>query len=733
MTESWRNRGIRMCRFDYGGQMPADDPVELEAHARLVREDLHANLEWVIGTPGAAPGLGYLANFQTGRFEVNPAIGSGDPIRTYLPIAHRYGIAVFAYMNMHWFATAFADRHPGWEQMLADGEAYGRRNPLYGDGTTLCVNSGWRDFALGLIEEIMQTQIDGVFLDGPVVYPGCCYCEACRGKFQRLHGEGLPEEEDWGNPLWKCFMQFREQSMADFLRDARARVRQVRADGGVFCNAGNWPYGNSVARNPWVLEEHQDITGAEAFFHLRRDGVPHVLDSAQTAKFLSAGSNPAVVFTHHALGVWHYLGLSPLELKRAFYQSAACGANTWFAVFGPALEHQREKTLAPVRESYGFLEAHDDLFTGAQSAARTALVHSKATSLSYCSSRVEAGSEVIEEDLGVHVDEASAVDTRARKQASDALCSDELSGFFYALTRCHVPFDVLRDTDLTSEHLGRYDRVILPNVACLSAAQQQALITYARRGGKVIGTFEAGLYDEDGEAADGEFARQVFGIAGVAGSFTPASVEEYVQISVEGADDLRGFAAEELVPRPRCVLKMEPDPGTRVLAHVMEPIGRVYAPLGSRTAWPAIAVKRVGEGLGVHVSGAMGESYHTSSTLEFEQIIGTLCRDLGGDEPQIETDAPSTVQMELWQLEGRLLLHLVNNSGDMRRPMAYIHSFSALEIRLNGVAATAARSVRSGPVELGRDGRGIEMRLPLDAQYDIIEITLDPAAETGGG
>jgi len=711
--------------------VPADDPAELEAHARLVREDLHANLEWVIGAPGAAPGLGYLANFQTSRFEVNPAIGSGDPIRTYVPIAHRYGIAVFAYMNMHWFATAFADRHPGWEQLLADGEAYGRRNPLYGDGTTLCVNSGWRDFALGLIEEIMRTRIDGVFLDGPVVYPGCCYCEACRARFRQLHGEDLPTEEDWGNPLWKRFVQFREQSMADFIRDAGERVRQVKADGGVFCNAGNWPYGNSTARNPWVLEGHQDITGAEAFFHLRSDGVAHVLDSAQTAKFLRAGSNPAVVFTHHALGVWHYLGLSPLELKRAFYQSAACGANTWFAVFGPALEHQREKALAPVRESFRFLEEHDDLITGAKSAARTALVHSKATSLSYCSWRAAAGSEAVEEDLGVRVAEARAGDTRARKQASDALCSDEFSGFFYALTRCHVPFDVLRDTDLTPEHLARYDRIVLPNTACLSAAQQQALIEYARGGGKVIGTFETGMYDGQGELADGEFARQVFGIAGVSGRFAPASMEEYLQISAEGADDLRGFAAEELVPRPRCVLKAEPDREARVLGHVMEPIGRVYAPLRPRTAWPAITVKQVGRGLGVYVSGALGESYHAFGTLELEQIIASLCWDLGGDEPQIETDAPSTVQMELWQQDGKLLLHLVNNSGDMRRPMAHIHSFPGLAIRLKGVAATGARSVRSGDLELGATEGGIEMRLPLSAQYDIVEIDLDPAAETG--
>jgi len=258
-SDDWRERPIRMGRFE--GALPAD-PEELERRARRVREELHVNLEWVIGAPGLAPGLGYLANFQTDRFEVNPAIGEADPIRTYAPIAREKGITLFAYMNMHWYAYEFADRHPDWEQRLGTGDPYGRKHPLYGSGTTFCVNSGWRTFAFDLIEEIMRTGIDGVFLDGPVVYPGCCYCEACREKFRALHGEDLPEEEDWNDPRWKRFLRFREQSMADFLREAGERVRKVNPEGGIFCNAGNWNFGNAVARNPWVLEGVQDLTGA---------------------------------------------------------------------------------------------------------------------------------------------------------------------------------------------------------------------------------------------------------------------------------------------------------------------------------------------------------------------------------------------------------------------------------------------------------------------------------------
>lgn len=717
----WRERPIRMCRFDYVAEMLPDDEAWLEAHARLVRQELHANLEWVIATPGAAPGLGYLANFQTDRFEVNPSLGSGDPIRTYVPIAHRHGITVLGYMNMHWFATAFADRHPGWEQLEPDGQAYGRLHPLYGDGTTLCVNSGWRDFAFEQIAEAMRTGLDGVFLDGPVVYPGCCHCEACRGKFAAQHGGELPAAEDWSDPRWRAFLRFREESMADFLRDAGAVVRRANPAGAVFCNAGSWHFGNAVARNPWVLEHVQDLTGAEAFFHLRRDSVPYLLDSAQAAKFLRAGERPAVVFTHHALGVWHYVGLSALELKRSFYQVAACGAGNWFAVFAPALEHRREKTLAPVREAYGFLESHEDLFVGARSAARTALVHSQASSAAYCSAYAAGHVDVQEHDLGLHLGAASAEDGRKRKQASDQLLSDEYAGFYYALTRSHVPFDVLRDLDLDASALARYDRVVLPNAACLSAAQRQALLAYAQSGGTVIGSFEAGAYDEHGVPDAGSWRRELFGVEAVEGAFMPAAFEEYLQITPAGARVLPGYSAGEIVPRPRAVLKVRPSAAAQVLAHVMEPIGRVYAPLGGVTAYPGLMVHAVGAGTGVFVPGAMAESYHVFGTLELEEILAALVRRLGTAPAQIETDAPSTVQMELWAQDGRLLLHLVNNSGDMRRPMQSIHAFERLEIHLPGVRATRVWSVHTPTVDwsLTQDG-GTRLALPLREQYDIV-------------
>ena len=146
---------------------------------REKKERWHVNCEWIIGTPGVAPGTGHLTTFAAEGFERYPGFEDFDLLREYLPHAKKYGIKLLVYLNMHWYSYEFAERHPDWEQRTSSGESYGRLHPLYGNGTTFCVNSPWRGWAFNLIRETMKSGVDGVFLDGPVVYPDCCYCEYC--------------------------------------------------------------------------------------------------------------------------------------------------------------------------------------------------------------------------------------------------------------------------------------------------------------------------------------------------------------------------------------------------------------------------------------------------------------------------------------------------------------------------------------------------------------------------
>lgn len=76
------------------------------------------------------------------------------------------------------------------------------------------------------------------------------------------------------------------------------------------------------------------------------------------------------------------------------------------------------------------------------------------------------------------------------------------------LTSARIPFDFVHEQDLSEKRLSRYALLILPNVALMSDLQVAALADYAAKGCSILGTFESGLYDENGKPrADFALAR----------------------------------------------------------------------------------------------------------------------------------------------------------------------------------------------------------------------------------
>ncbi len=673
---AWWEEPVRMMRLEYMQDLKRMRDSDLDELARSKRQDWHVNCEWVIGTPGIAPGLGHLTTFNTPKFEKYSDLGDFDLIREYLPHARRYGLHVLAYLNMHWYAYDFADRHPGWEQVLADGTAYGRKSPLYGSGTTFCVNSPWRDWAFDLVREVMKTGVDGVFLDGPVVYPGCCYCPACRERFQAEHNAPIPEREDWSDPLWKDFIGFREASLAGFLREARDAMREIEPEGVIFLNAGSWHGGAwRVARDIETVGPYQNFNGAEAFFH--PGPREHInLFSAVAAKHLVAGGKPAVVFSDHALGAWHYLPLPPAEAQLAIAQTVACGANPWFAIFDYSLDHAREESLEPIRAIQGFLEENEEYYVGSESAASVALLYSSQTNRYYVSKETalyhDPGS-VRERDLTLEAGAEEHVDWPARKRLCDSLQEGCFLGFFTTLSRAHIPFDVILESALNRRALSRYEVVILPNAACLSLEQAAAIREFVEHGGNLLATFESGRYDERGREHDEHPLAEVLGLEAIEGAFAPAAAEEYMEMGQ--ATYLRGVVEPGAwLPRPVYALQARPDPEAAVGGHIMRPLGKVYVAPRGPSEFPAVWVNSLGIGQCAYLPHLLGHFIARYKLPQSEGFAAGLVRSLHGDPLPLRTEGALSLQIELRRqsAHNRLIVHFVNHTGDMQRPIAEI-------------------------------------------------------------
>ncbi|MBU7004887.1 MAG: hypothetical protein HXS50_04925, partial [Theionarchaea archaeon] len=186
-----------------------------------------------------------------------------DFMGEYIPEAHRNGINVLIYYNVHWLHLNFGMRHPEWLQVGPGGEAI---RDLYGSGCAPCVNSPWRNWSFQGIRDLASYEIEGIFLDGPIFAPGACHCESCRSMFEDEYGTSLPSQEDWKDGSWRDFIEFRYESIRRYLEDARSTLEKARPGSVIYMNCTGvgpaWP----AARDNRRLMPHQDILGAEGGF-----------------------------------------------------------------------------------------------------------------------------------------------------------------------------------------------------------------------------------------------------------------------------------------------------------------------------------------------------------------------------------------------------------------------------------------------------------------------------------
>ena len=723
--DAWWLKPLRMMRRDYISDFSEFIGADLDALAREAKERWHVNVEWVMATPGCAPGMAHYTLFNSDKFEKLPGVGDFDLIREYLPHARKYGIHLLPYVNMHWYSYEFAAAHPGWEQLLADGTPYGRKHPLYGGGTTFCINSPWREWAGEMIREVMRTGVDGCFLDGPVIFPDCCYCEHCREQFARAAGGAkLPAPGALGDPHWRKFLEFRADSWARFMRDAQRAAREIKADAVISLNGGSFNSSNPLtARDTGRMERFQSFTGAEEFFHCK-DDYASPFQTLNLSRFLSAGARPGLVFTHHALSTWHYAPLPPAEMATALAQSVAGGSNTWFAVFMAALKASADTAFAGVEGMGAFLEEIEPWTDRDETAAETAMLISNRTLYYYVSRHRGLCRDVgggREENLVVDGGgKQSAGILTERRRASADILDRELPGCLDACNYAHIPLRVLWDEHLAPEKLKGVKTLILPNAACLSRRQVGEIKKFVERGGGLVAAFESGMYDQWGEPAARTDWLRFLGISSVEGVFTPSRVEDYLTIT----GSLDGLPKSALVPRPVNALKVRPARNAEVMACYNNPIGLSYLPLNGLSEYPAVLLSRRGKGRVVYLASPLFESFDRFHMDCHRDLARAAIRLAGGRRGlQVETDAPGSLAVEVRRQKGRLMVHLVNATADMKRPMGRIIPLRDVTLTLRCARATRARCLRSGKrLRLRRTPGRVTFGVPVVRDYEVIVI-----------
>jgi hypothetical protein len=658
------------------------------------KKELHFNCEHFgpFGYDGGERGIFY---FRSSVADVVPM----DLLGEYLKSAHREGIRVIIYFNVHWLSPKMAEKHKDWVQLRRDGSVI---DDVYGLGMSPCVNSpDYRRWSFQVIRDLAQYDIDGIFLDGPIFIASGCYCQACREKFKKIYGKDLPVKEDWEDQTWKEFIEFRYDSITDYMRDAYNTLKGIKPEAIIYMNGQglwpSWPNGRDNRR----LAPYQDIIGAEGGFiggDLTR--VP-LWKPAMSAKLLEtqADGKPTVIFIAGKNCGWDLYALTSEETKLLYADTIAHGASPWYGeyyanIFDPGAEAAGEMNK--------FIEENEEYLEGTKSLAKVALMWSIKTADYYRAT--------------VPITDFTQEGERLTRQIKVGDHFKAFTGYFEALTRSHIPFDVLDEKGI-EEKISYYDFLILPNVACMSDHTAELIRNWVRNGGTLLATFETSFYDEWGNKRGEPVLSELFDISeeGIEG---PCNLDYFDR----GDSPMFEGISSAFIPSPRFRVKTSIKNG-KILALYREKFPARYQPLPPLSNYPAIVENAYGKGRTFYFCGNIDETYlefhfpeHRKLMVKPIEIFGT---------PLVITDAPETVEISIRMQESknRIILHLINFTGEMTRPINRIIPIYNINICLPWIKEVKRVMLLSKKEELNyKLENGLNITLPKVDTYEAIAI-----------
>ncbi|HZQ53550.1 MAG TPA: alpha-amylase family protein [Bryobacteraceae bacterium] len=622
-----------------------------------------------------------------------------DYLKRYLPEAKKRGIRSLIYFNVHWYSRAFGAKHPDWLQIRENGTPL---DGVYDTGTDFCINAPWREWCFQILRDLAAYLIDGIFYDGPVFRPDTCYCRYCREKFRKIYGKDLPSKRVRRGKDFQELLQFQANSIAAYLRDSQTVLKSINRNLALYMNGGvrgaNWATG----RLNRVLIPQQDLLGSEGGFlsgDLTR--VP-LWKASLTARLLETQSSgkPRVIFSAASHKPWTFSLLPGAELRLLYAATIANAANVWFGITPFDFGQPEMQGLAAMNH---FLARNASYYQNTQSTARVAVVWSDITANFYAGSSAQL----------IDID-------RVRDSSNVGDLDSEFSGITEALLRAHVPFDVVDDTTLERGPIDRYAAVFLPNVACMSDKVANRLRDYVRKGGNLFATFETSRYDDTG------MARPDFALADLFGASTDGKVAGPTRwdfMKAAASDPLLNGLKREMIPSTvyhvRVSLK-----NARALLYLTKPLAGRYDGVPAVSDEPALMEQEYGKGRTIFFSGDLGAAIQNFHMPEWLSLVANAAREMAPAPIWIE-GAPGSVEVVLRSQEqqGRFLIHLVNYTGGMTRPIQSVVPVENVRISVNvpGTFRRAFTLYHPQELALATDSRGsLQFSLPRLDEYEVI-------------
>jgi len=584
-------------------------------------------------------GGGIVAFYQT-RIADHPksaGLNGRDLLAELVPRAHAQGIHVLARIDPSCAPRALAEEHPDWFARDRAGGFY-PVNEFY----VTCPNAGYyRDRMAEVVREMLtQYDVDGIWnnqgkfaawdTDG-------CYCDTCKTLFKADSGFDLPLTENWDDPAWRAFNEWRYRRIAAWVAHMHAEIHRAKPAAIFIAAVQLMESLETIRPGGWDIDywlEHQDVPTFEC---QRRNTAPWW--PGIQAKYLSSiAPDTQRWMTVSYFYPWWRLYATPEAENRAWIaQQFANGVNSWLHINGGYSELFDRRSLAPMREVFARLARWEPYFDGAQSGARVALVFSRHTQDNY-----------------------AGADTHGKY-------FDAVRGFYCALLEAHIPFDVISDKFIDAARLARYRTLVLPNMACVDDAGAAAIEAFVAGGGSVVATFDTGMHTRDGAVrAEPAFAK-MFGVT-VRGRRSDLK-SSYARIDDAQDPLVAGIGDTDLIPNEGALVEVTAAPGRSVPLTLIPPViahsGATisipeYSAIRATTDVPVAVHGMHGKGRTVYFANPMDALFYRYGFPDLGRVLANAVRHALADGHNLEVDAPEFVDVMLNVQPRRKLVHLIN-------------------------------------------------------------------------
>ncbi len=630
-------------------------------------------------------------------------LGDSDPFGDMVKGSRNLGMNVIGRTDAHACHQDVYDAHPDWIMVDANGKKV--RHWSDPDFWVTCALGPYNfEFMTAVHKEIMALyRVDGIFTNR-WAGSGMCYCIHCRENFRAFSGMDLPRTDDPQNPARREYIVWRQKRLFGLWRVWDSAIKGINPDASYIANAGGG------ALSGLDMKAIGEIAPTLFADRQGRSGLMPPWANGKTAKEYRATLGRKPIAGIFSVGLedkyrWKDSVQNGNETRMWVVDGVAHNFRPWFTKFDAKPIDRR--WLPVVEELYEWHYRNERYLRNEASLARVAMVYSQRTATFYGGEQARAKVE------------------------------DPALGFYEALIEARIPFEMVHDELLDSEHVGPFRMLILPNIAALSTGQCDQIREYVKRGGSVIATYETSLYDEWG------IRRKDFGLASLFGT---------------------SFAGRVEGPMLNSYLTLEKDPATgrfhpllfgledatRIINGVNRVIVRPamagsYSPLIVVPSYPdlpmeevfprpdpvkeaAVFIRQIGRGRVVYFPWDVDRTFWEVLNVDHGKLLRNAVLWATNEPAPVSVKGAGILDLSIWTQKNSMTVHLVNltNPMMMKGPVREITPIPSQQVRVR-----IPNGRRIGKVQLlvgkrdipyQHESDAIELEVPSISLHEVIAI-----------